>query len=561
MPSAVRPPSHPARAVRGAGHPLLLALLVATAGCGRLPFLRPAPPPLPPAPVDTTPPPPDLSLPVDASIASDSATRGWLRRAALAYDAARHFAIDARRGAPLDARLARTIAQLARATTDSAREEALAPDPWLPIGLRQLEALPSPPPTWPLPDAWRRPRYPARAVRVASVIAVWSALRQGHAHRALADEDWDDALDRAIAGAIAAPDSIAWATVLRDQLAATSDSRVTLEDPTLDARLGAGTLPLDVRPVEGALVVTRVHAAAAGSGVAVGDEIERIDDDPIVRKLDAFERFVPASNVWARRRDLFALFLRGPIGSPATLQLRRVGARGRAEMRTATVVRVAPEGRERAPARPAATVVAPGVLQVDGAQFDGARLDSLRALDPAARPRALLLDLRGAEVDATWWRLLGWTLDGRETRSALFRRRQAACADCDRWVTEEWNARARPDSVGRLASRLVLLIDDRTAGDAEQAALQLVAAGGAVPVGAPSAGSVGPLATLALPGGFAVHYPWLEVRWPDGRQVQRVGLTPLVDARATIAGVRDGRDEVVEAALRWLAPPEPTRRR
>jgi C-terminal processing protease CtpA/Prc len=57
---------------------------------------------------------------------------------------------------------------------------------------------------------------------------------------------------------------------------------------------------------------------------------------------------------------------------------------------------------------------------------------------------------------------------------------------------------------------------------------------------------------LALPGGFAVRYPWADVRWADGRQLQRVGLTPLVDVRQTVAGIRAGRDDVLEAAVRWL---------
>ena len=42
------------------------------------------------------------------------------------------------------------------------------------------------------------------------------------------------------------------------------------------------------------------------------------------------------------------------------------------------------------------------------------------------------------------------------------------------------------------------------------------------------------------------------VRHADGRQLQRLGLQPDVPARPTIAGVRAGRDEVLEQALRYL---------
>ncbi len=43
-----------------------------------------------------------------------------------------------------------------------------------------------------------------------------------------------------------------------------------------------------------------------------------------------------------------------------------------------------------------------------------------------------------------------------------------------------------------------------------------------------------------------------DVRHADGRQLQRVGLRPDVPVQPTIAGVRAGRDEVLDAALAYL---------
>jgi C-terminal processing protease CtpA/Prc len=43
-----------------------------------------------------------------------------------------------------------------------------------------------------------------------------------------------------------------------------------------------------------------------------------------------------------------------------------------------------------------------------------------------------------------------------------------------------------------------------------------------------------------------------DVRHADGRQLQRVGLQPHVLVAPTIAGLRSGRDEVLERALEFL---------
>jgi hypothetical protein len=43
-----------------------------------------------------------------------------------------------------------------------------------------------------------------------------------------------------------------------------------------------------------------------------------------------------------------------------------------------------------------------------------------------------------------------------------------------------------------------------------------------------------------------------DVRHADGRQLQRVGLTPQILAEPTIAGIRAGKDEVLDRAVQWL---------
>jgi hypothetical protein len=57
---------------------------------------------------------------------------------------------------------------------------------------------------------------------------------------------------------------------------------------------------------------------------------------------------------------------------------------------------------------------------------------------------------------------------------------------------------------------------------------------------------------VALPGGINVLFTGHDVRHADGRQLQRVGLQPDIPVEPTIAGIRSGRDEVLERAQRYL---------
>ena len=47
----------------------------------------------------------------------------------------------------------------------------------------------------------------------------------------------------------------------------------------------------------------------------------------------------------------------------------------------------------------------------------------------------------------------------------------------------------------------------------------------------------------------------IGVFYPDKKPTQRLGIIPDIVAKPTIEGIRSGRDEVIEAALRHILGP------
>ena len=47
----------------------------------------------------------------------------------------------------------------------------------------------------------------------------------------------------------------------------------------------------------------------------------------------------------------------------------------------------------------------------------------------------------------------------------------------------------------------------------------------------------------------------IGIFYPDKRPTQRVGIIPDIEVKPTIAGIREGRDELLEAALRHILGP------
>ena len=71
-------------------------------------------------------------------------------------------------------------------------------------------------------------------------------------------------------------------------------------------------------------------------------------------------------------------------------------------------------------------------------------------------------------------------------------------------------------------------------------------------VGENSAGTNGNVTFFSLPGGYRIRFTGLRVLKHDGSQHHGIGIPPNVEVHRTIAGVADGRDEILERAIQFL---------
>ena len=55
-----------------------------------------------------------------------------------------------------------------------------------------------------------------------------------------------------------------------------------------------------------------------------------------------------------------------------------------------------------------------------------------------------------------------------------------------------------------------------------------------------------------VPGGIKVSFSGQIPRWPGGKLLYPEGLQPDIEVHPTIAGIRAGRDEVLDAAVEYL---------
>ena len=99
---------------------------------------------------------------------------------------------------------------------------------------------------------------------------------------------------------------------------------------------------------------------------------------------------------------------------------------------------------------------------------------------------------------------------------------------------------------------VVILMDETSQSNSEWSVMDLRTGDNAVVLGNHSIGADGDVTELPLPNGNILWFTSCGVYTPEMGQTQRVGLTPDIEVYPTIEGIKEGRDELLEAAVAYI---------
>jgi hypothetical protein len=99
--------------------------------------------------------------------------------------------------------------------------------------------------------------------------------------------------------------------------------------------------------------------------------------------------------------------------------------------------------------------------------------------------------------------------------------------------------------------KLAVLADESTMSAAETATMYLKGNGVTV-IGRPTAGANGNIARFLLPGDIEAQFSSIGMFYPDGSEIQRIGIIPDIEVYPTVESILEGKDEILEAAITYL---------
>ena len=181
------------------------------------------------------------------------------------------------------------------------------------------------------------------------------------------------------------------------------------------------------------------------------------------------------------------------------------------------------------------------------------KLSSVKAADcphyiqSAAGTKGLIIDIRNYPAEFVVF-ALGSLLVNSETNFVRFTKADLSNPGTFYWTKPLSLKPAKPHYAGKV----VILVDETSVSQSEYTAMAFRSASGAIVVGSTTAGADGNVSRVMLPGAQETMISGIGVFYPDKSPTQRIGTLPNIEVKPTIAGLRDGRDEVLEEALRQI---------
>lgn len=376
----------------------------------------------------------------------------------------------------------------------------------------------------------------AQDTLLADVAVAWATLRHFYPYWDAANVNWDERLVPLLELALNGNRTCeSHSTVLQKLLSEIKDGHAQFYEPNVLL----GILPIAARFIEGKIVVV----ASSTNDISAGDVIQTIDGQSAQEWFSQERELLSGSEAWRDFMTIPRFLQTGPKDAPVRLTIE--GKDGTQKNITLSYT----EKKRANELRPdEITELHPGIWYVD---LTRASEESLQTKLPnLARAKGAIFDLRGYPTDAAV-SLLTHLIDAPEKdRWMHIPHYLAPAVPPAGWDDIGWDLKPEKPAITK---NRVFLTDGGAISYAESIMGYIKDKKLATIIGSTTAGTNGDVVMVELPSGIRFWFTGLKVTHHDGTsRFHLLGIEPDQVVKPTLAGIRAGRDEVLESAVEYL---------
>jgi len=393
--------------------------------------------------------------------------------------------------------------------------------------------------------------YPDAGFRLLCVYRYWNMIHYYFPYKHLMDKDWNIVLSEYIPRFINAESELAYEIATLQIIGDVKDTHANLwgGNEKIQDQRGSYYAPVHVRFIENKLVVDDFFEdeKSKASGLQIGDVITHINGKKVEILVEERNPYYPASNQPTRLRDISFDMLRSQQDT-MTVTLHRAG-----NELVKTLTLYPPQDitgyyrwyKKRM--EPSFKKLTEDIGYVSLQNIKDADIEPLK--ETFKNTKGIIIDIRNYPSTFVPFTLGNYTNSNR-TEFVKFTRVNPN--NPGEFIFDEGLKVGIKRDWSYKGVKVIVLVNELSQSQAEYTAMAFHAGDKTTIIGSTTAGADGNVSRINLPGGMRTMISGIGVYYPDGRETQRVGIVPDIEVTPTIAGIKDGRDEVLEKAIELI---------
>ena len=376
--------------------------------------------------------------------------------------------------------------------------------------------------------------------RLIPLFRYWNYIEYFFPHKYQTSQDWDDVLKEMIPKFLAAKTKLDFHLAMLELVVKTDDSHAGLLTQPIEQMPYNNYLPARIDMIENQVVVTKIIDAqkARLNDLQVGDVLKTINGKSAVDVFDGNKKYVWGSNDAAKNKRIYHTLFMGIKESPQVV-IERDGSTRTESLNLYNYSELTYTSED---AGEKWSIVGDSIGYVDLGQLTNG--DVAQMMGELMDQQFIIFDVRNSPRGTS--RTIAKYLNPSDTVFARFAKPDFNYPGKFQWTGESRCGGSNPDY---FKGNVILLVNAETQNNAEFSCMCLVTAPKAMVIGSQTAGTLGNVSKFPIIKRLYTAMTGVGIFYPDGSEVQRVGIVPDVKVEQTISGIREGRDEILETAI------------
>jgi len=387
-------------------------------------------------------------------------------------------------------------------------------------------------------------KFTSKEISLLELFRYWNYVEYFFPYKYKTDENWNDVLEEMIPKFLTINNTENYHLTLAELVTKVDDSHAFLFSPYISLnQYGRRKVPVEYLYAEGKLVVTKINSNKSNeeTPLKTGDVIYDINGLTIPQKVNAFGKYIPASNSWGKIKKVKNLFLFTNKDS-INLKIERNGQNLALQVKTYLLKDIISEK----PAKPEKWkfyddekkigYVNMGIIEREDLDEMYSNLKSTESIifDLRNYPNQTIFPLAKLLLPESFIYYQFNFPDTNYLSKFYSRKNQIGGKNSDYYK-----------------GNVVVLVDENTQSQAETTTMMFKQHPKAKVIGSNTSGANGDVIYLNI-ADLETSFTGLGAYYPNGKETQRIGIIPDIIVKPTVTGIKEGKDEVLERALEYI---------